>query len=225
MKDARIPSRPREFSEPINERLSLYALSASAAGVALLALAQPSQAEVVVTGVNVNIGHNGFYAIDLNHDGVTDFAIEDSFTGNLSVYFKNRMTVLAGHDAQILSSRDAGYAAALPSGAEIGPGSKWKAQSALLASSWGFSSGVYTFGNWFRKRDRYLGLQFQIDGETHYGWARLSFRDNSATIMRAHISGFAYETTPNQPIRAGQTENDNASAGTPESGLPASAKR
>ena len=41
----------------------------------------PVQARVVYTPVNVNLPTNGFYPIDLNHDGITDFTfhIESSF--------------------------------------------------------------------------------------------------------------------------------------------------
>ena len=61
------------------------------------------------------------------------------------------------------------------------------------------------FGPWKNKQNRYLGLKFVIAGEVHYGWARLSescwgYR-NSAVL-----TGYAYETIPNQPIKAGQEQ-------------------
>ena len=37
------------------------------------ALVIPVQARVVYTPVNVNLPTNGYYPIDLNHDGITDF--------------------------------------------------------------------------------------------------------------------------------------------------------
>ena len=51
----------------------------------------------------------------------------------------------------------------------------------------------------------YLGLMFQINGETHYGWALLSV-ENTKKGLLVKLSGYAYETTPGTPINAGQTE-------------------
>jgi len=53
---------------------------------------------------------------------------------------------------------------------------------------------------------RYLGLKFQIYGQTHYGWARLSVHfEGAAGGLEAHLTGYAYETIPNKPIIAGKT--------------------
>jgi hypothetical protein len=71
---------------------------------------------------------------------------------------------------------------------------------------------VYSAGHWFRKDNRYLGLQFQINGQTHYGWARLSVRNFNAGEMEVGISSFAYETEPNTAIRAGQTKDKTATS-------------
>jgi hypothetical protein len=58
-----------------NHRLNSYALAAGAAGVSLLALAQPADAEVVYTPANVTVSRNGSYKLDLNNDGIVDFFI------------------------------------------------------------------------------------------------------------------------------------------------------
>ena len=52
---------PVEFSESVRQRLDSYALVASAAGVSLLALAQPADAKVVYTAKHHVIGHLGNY--------------------------------------------------------------------------------------------------------------------------------------------------------------------
>jgi hypothetical protein len=49
---------------------------------------------------------------------------------------------------------------------------------------------------------RYLGFQFSIEGEIHYGWARFNVTDNGQQIS-AILTGYAYETTPNAPIFTG----------------------
>jgi hypothetical protein len=206
------------LSKSLHHDLTVYALAAGAAGVSALALAQPCDAEVVVTTVNQIVGRNQHYAIDMARDGVIEFIIQNSFRGSTLrgpiFYFRNRMSLVAAAGAQVWSSGlpGAGFAAALPRGREIGAGDHWEDKSALLESTWGGSSGQYTYGNWFRRQDRYLGLQFRINGEIHYGWARLSMLNFNEGEMKAGISSFAYETQPNKAIRAGQLQDDPATS-------------
>jgi hypothetical protein len=219
-KTAKVGGEGCQLSEPIARRLNLYAVAAGAAGVSVLALAAPSDAEVIVTVVNQTIGHNQRYAIDMNNDGTTDFIIRnsfeaDTFSGRLA-YFRDPTRVLAAADAEVWTSglMDAGFAAALPAGREIGAGKKWKISPALLESTWGgFSEGQYDLGNWFRTQNHFLGLQFRISGQLHYGWARLSVQNQGLGSMQVTIASFAYETEPNKTIRAGQTGGDPAESG------------
>ena len=59
------------LSESVHQRLNMYALAASAAGVGVLALAQPAEAKIIYTPAHKSIGAKTF--LDLNHDGVHDF--------------------------------------------------------------------------------------------------------------------------------------------------------
>jgi len=68
--------RPVVLSESTQQRLGLYALAASAAGVSVLALAEPAEAKVVYTPTHVKLVLEKPVAIDLNHDGVTDFFLQ-----------------------------------------------------------------------------------------------------------------------------------------------------
>ncbi len=87
-----------------------------------------------------------------------------------------------------------------------------------MAYAFNSSGFLFTGGPWghiFDNRARYLGLQFQINGETHFGWARINvvLRQNPRRTWQARVTGYAYETIPQKPIRAGQTkENDNDAA-------------
>jgi hypothetical protein len=56
------------------------------------------------------------------------------------------------------------------------------------------------FYDWKLKGDRFLGLRFEINGEVHYGWARI--RIESPTEWR--VKDYAYNATPNNPICAGR---------------------
>ena len=50
------PRKPASLSLSVHHRLNMYALAASAAGVSLLALAPPSEAEIVYTKAHVVLG-------------------------------------------------------------------------------------------------------------------------------------------------------------------------
>lgn len=59
---------------------------------------------------------------------------------------------------------------------------------------------------WCVGKNRYIGVRFQISGETHYGWIRLTVTtdpNRHHPSMSAEISAYAYETVPNKPIKAG----------------------
>lgn len=66
----------------------------------------------------------------------------------------------------------------------------------------------------------YLGLEFQIKGQTHYGWALVSIAavfNGRTGSMETKLSGFAYETIPGAAIKTGQTSGaDEDSAVGPE---------
>lgn len=47
--------------------------------------------------------------------------------------------------------------------------------------------------------NRYVGCKFKLGTNTHYGWVRVSFDDNLTLIVK----DYAYESTPNTPINAG----------------------
>ena len=52
--------------------------------------------------------------------------------------------------------------------------------------------------------DQFLGLRFSINGQVHYGWARISTRGNGTTKPKTiWLTGFACETNPNTTILAG----------------------
>ena len=68
-------------------------------------------------------------------------------------------------------------------------------------------------GQWFGLPDRYLGLQFRAaDGSVHCGWVKISttvqFLGQYGINTSAFVSGFAYETIPDQGILTGQTSGE-----------------
>jgi hypothetical protein len=201
--------------QSVHHKLNVYALVACAAGVSVLALTSPSHAEVIYTPADERIGRDGSYKLDLNHDGIPDFIIAE-YASRRSSGSEQQLIVRAGHGNHVncvyafcLSTFF--YAAALFQGSQIGQAQQrhgWLAQQAQMAAE---INGIF-FDSWSNVSDRYLGLQFQINGEIHFGWARLNVRFHKGApkdrTWEAELTGYAYETIPGKAITAGQTKDE-----------------
>ena len=96
--------------------------------------------------------------------------------------------------------------------AGAGPGRNFEPQALVMDSTAAFQTlfGFYstkTVGQWGKGRPfagPYLALKFTINGETHYGWARIAVTVKPLSIT-ATLTGYAYETVPNRGILTGVT--------------------
>jgi len=198
---------PAKVSESALWRLNSYALAAGAAGIGILALAQPSEAKIVYMPAHLVITSypGGIYNLDLNHDGKIDFTFIDTL--HCTVDFCGGKLFVSGRSVNSAEGKTT-LASALTAGALIG--SKRPFNGFLMASTPG--AGPY-FGYWVNVADRYLGLKFKIEGEVHYGWARLSVNLNTQLgPVSGLMTGYAYETIPNKGIIAGQTKGTDDSS-------------
>jgi hypothetical protein len=195
-----------DLSGSVQQQLNKYAIAAGAAGVSVLALAQPVEAKIVYTPASVQLSGNQHYDLDLNNDGVTDFT--------LSHFSTHRNYHKGGYDAQAMEEQPATGngvigkpPAALVARAIVGHGKLFYGISGIMAFSGGYCGLNHCThhhgGNWLGVKNRYLGLEFQIKGRTHYGWARLTFEDG---VLSATLTGYAYETIAGKSIRAGLTK-------------------
>lgn len=212
--------KPVEFSPSLLHRLNLYALGAAAAGVGILASATPSEAKVVYTPAHVVIPGGG-YLLDLNHDGVNDFNLNLNGTtnGHSNSLFLSAQPIASGNliwgQGQVkfgFHPRVAGFD--LPAGVQLGPNNDQPTGSKLLAGYYHFGttgglSGHGSGGDWAKGvSNRYLGFAFSINGETHFGWARLNLTRTASHAIHALLTGYAYETVPNKPIVTGKTSDE-----------------
>jgi hypothetical protein len=117
-------SRPtKNLGKALHRDLSTYAFAAGAAGMSMLALVQPANAEVVYTPVHQVIDRHEGFAIDLNHDGIVDFRIHNLFrvvTEGGFPYIQNFALLVSPADG-VQMANGFQLAAALSSGAKIGP--------------------------------------------------------------------------------------------------------
>jgi hypothetical protein len=192
---------------------------AAAAGVSVLALAGASEGEVVYTETHQVTQTSFPLYIDLNHDGINDFMLR-------ATYYAGSTGFEVGLDASgIASNRVAGKrvsgssgyffsaASALQAGTQIGPRGNFSVRFPFMAVEHfnRIGSAYSDLGPWTGKgkgvRNRYLGLKFVVDGEVHYGWARLSVtlgHQRQLDDVIGTLTGYAYETIPDKPIIAGR---------------------
>ncbi len=211
--------KPSALSESLQKRLNIYGIAAGAAGVSLIALAQPSEAEIVYTPTEQTINRQGSYKLDLNHDGITDYIISEHalHVSPLESFQELSVRAAAGNQANCPSSfciSGNTYAAALSLGVPIGNSQRrgWLGRNVPMADEiLNLNGSVFYSDGWVNVSDRYLGLRFLINGETHFGWARLSTRFQKGgpkdRTWVAQLTGYAYETIPGKAITAGQTED------------------
>lgn len=207
MKTSSRPGKPFRLSDFVHRRVHSYALMAMFT-VGFLTLGQPAaQAAVVYTPTNVTISAGilhtyGQYGLDLNNDGVIDFTIRVGYEPTVRCRDGSSRVVTFAEEIPAAGNDAVGAPpAALEKGDPIGPSQTFHAQVGVLRA---YSECTLRWYGAFGGQERYLGLRFQINGKTHYGWARLT-AFASGYEARSTVTGYAYETTPGEPINAGQT--------------------
>ena len=170
------PRKTVNLSQSVHQQLNMCAIAAVVAVLSTLATPTSSQAKIVYTPVNVQVGT---YNLDLNNDGITDFTLElqESFkrvqgceSYDVS-YSLNDLPAQRGNG--VVPDGDA-FAAELSRGAVIGSNPKFTSAQlmAYVFQEWIFHMGrpCYLYkgenGPWLNVSG-YLGLAFQIKGKTH----------------------------------------------------------
>jgi hypothetical protein len=206
-KSPRPTKTPANLSESVHLRLNMYALAAGAAGVGVLALAQPAEAKIVYTPANVTLVE--VTPLDLNHDGIADFVLRTTYFHNTSSVFQTLTAKPYGSNRIVGKGT---YAAALPVGARVGPARRISKSHNLMAKVRvnTFKSHTFFEGEWANGgkgvKNHYLGLKFLIKGKVHFGWARLKVSFIQYHEIQAVLTGYAYETIPNKAIITGKTK-------------------
>lgn len=206
--------RPAPLAAKLDKSLLAYALAAGAAGVGVLFLAEPAEAHILATPVNISIPENGgIIQFDINQDGIPDFGLSANLyefahnppLGNFSSLLRVVPTQDANEIWAVSSHRDE-CAAAVHAGQRIGGDRRFKPGPLIMLVAAGSATrGRSSHCPWNGANPPYLGLKFVINGEVHYGWARVV-----AAIRATRLTGFAYETIPEKPIIAGATRDEEA---------------
>lgn len=184
---------------------------AMAAVMATGGLASSAKAEIVYHSTDIQISY-GTYNLDVNGDGMTDFTIASTTRSGGSCGML--CTVLGSTELdETPASGNGAIVGPLKSGQEIGPKEVFDGSGALMSvvevrrychlHPFGCADAIVYGGSWLG-RTGYLGLSFQVNGQTYYGWALLSCGGKGAAGTGT-LLGYAYETIPGKAILAGET--------------------
>ncbi len=192
-----------ELAARFEKMAAAYATVASAAAGVAIMTASAAEAKIVYTQFTTSITTS--YALDLNHDSVTDFNINRCFCLDHGSRLQVGLSVPG--NAVLQQAGVPGWAADLAKGATIGPEQIFTSETSnyggvFMALDSAYGSNSFSNGPWIGAKNRFLGLKFLINGEAHYGWARLTV---AKQIRRVVLTGFAYETIANKSLQAGQT--------------------
>ncbi|HEY4904355.1 MAG TPA: hypothetical protein VIH89_12855 [Candidatus Sulfotelmatobacter sp.] len=196
-------SRPVKPIPSIEKRLGAYALTAAAAGAGLGLAAPSAEAKIIYTPAD-KVLTSGSFNIALNH--IPMWTVTDGFRSSIGY---DILSVKPLHGGGVMFAK--GYAQALGSGASIGASGAFQTEPARMERAVFLSDSSFArgYGPWTNATNRYLGLRYVVNGQTHYGWARFTVKTtgnlNTGVKITATLTGYAIETVANQPIKAGAT--------------------
>jgi hypothetical protein len=187
--------------------------------LSLLAFGPATEAEIIYTPANITIKGNASLKLDLNHDGITDLTIV-SYGKFLFCGGPLQFNHGPGNFGLVSATPRWGNkvvtgpvgVAAFGWGVEIGPSQSFdNLPQQLMVDYSTCASPEDEGGNWFDVTNRYLGLEFLINGKVHYGWVRLSVSTGRRPFFCVNclwgpvitLTGYAYENIPGQAIKTG----------------------
>jgi hypothetical protein len=186
----------------LSKKLKSY--SALAGSLALAG--SQADAQIMYTDVtpdSTTTMSGSFYNLDLDNDGTFDFTINLDLNVS-SAYTSNFVTITPAGSNAINGSTATPYVYpyAMDAGDTIKPSLTFQTGSAQSMNMfYASASSANAFGNWIGVTDKYLGLQFNIGTQVHYGWARLDVAANGTSFT---IKDYAYDATPGASIVAGE---------------------
>lgn len=170
--------------------------------LAMIAIAGIVNAQIVYTDLTANPvrinGTNSEYSLNLM-GGTEEFMFQNYAAYGEAVYFAS---MTAG--AAVVSTA-ADYNAnvdALAAGTSIGPSSTFHGfdEAGTPYFTILYLPDTYTFGT--SSSSDYIGFRFTNGSNTHYGWAQVKMTV-SGTNVEVVLYGYAYQSSPNTAIAAG----------------------
>lgn len=182
------------LSEALKKRLKAYSMTAGAVAAGATAV----NAQVDYTDVNPDITSDTLY-LDLNNDGTDDFVfLANSFStssGAINVY-RGFIAALDNNAVAAQSSSSYFYPYAIQNDEAINANKAFVSGSYFQTLAWNTFTGTGTtpigyYGNFVAGgTEAYVGLRLDLNGATHYGWARIQIDLGTITLK-----DYAYNST------------------------------
>jgi hypothetical protein len=168
-----------------------------------------SNAQIVYTDIP-DSARTASYNLDLNNDGITDFVITHSTSPATGACYgaktNNYIKVTPSGNNQVVDYSSASATKIAVNILIDASTLTWGGTSNQLMSSltWTCIGMAHTppswhghpAGQWYNAIDGYLGVKLKKNGNTYYGWVRISISGaNSFTVK-----DYAYDSTPNHSI-------------------------
>jgi len=190
----------KRLPESLNQRLAAYASAAVAAGVGILALAQPAEAGIISSNANLTINLANSPQRLTIVKSVAGFEFTD--TNRLNPVHLGEQGLFNLRALHSGTKTNPGEVARLASGQSVGPGMFFTANPADMAA---VSAGGKLLFNWPNQKG-YLGFDFtktQLgkNGSTYFGFVCMSVTVSSKKKdIIGKVTGWAYESTKKQAI-------------------------
>ncbi|MFN3402573.1 MAG: hypothetical protein ACK40G_00670 [Cytophagaceae bacterium] len=175
--------------------LRLIYLSILSFSIAAVLVSFSAKAQVYYTPLNGQSYTNAAINLDMDMDGNTDITINQiamiDMVNNTTI---TNVSVTTGASTQLAGS------ASMPSALDIDDDIKSKQFYSHNNTS---IASYQTYTEWRNTNDKYLGFSISIQSQIYYGWIQLQVSEMAASFS---ITGFAYQKTSGQTIKAGEPE-------------------
>ena len=162
-------------------------------------------ASIIYSGVmNISSVYPGTVALDLDNNGFTDLSILQNVIGgtDITLSFPSDSYVL--RNSVVFPEPIPTSPSALSLGYYISasnPSYTWTQWPAII-SRWDEGTSSWS-GTLAGDETAYVGLQFDIAGNSHHAWMRMNLSDSQPSSAPLMVVDWAYESAPNVSIQVG----------------------
>lgn len=158
--------------------------------------------------LNTGMPLGGLNSFDINNDGIEDLIFRGQNLSTPDGSYSTHSVYFSGTEFSPNPR---------PEGSLVDSNLTWQSSEALLASRTDIM-GAFTSGPWAGVTNAYLPFRLSNNSDYQYGWVHITehktvftldpIESPAMTITQQHlrVESAAYETIPNKPILAGQTE-------------------
>lgn len=185
-----------------SEKLSNKLVKYGAFSAAILGVANASGQIVYTDIADVTVGLDDRVSVDLNNDAIGELLFGVNSTGDFAFVFTVASVSATAYNSNAIVGFASGpynYPSNLTAGTEI---NGTNGVFSMGRGDFNYSSCGYPGSQFCDGLDGYVGLHFDVAGNTHYGWIRIQVAADASSII---IKDYAFNATPGGPIEVGQT--------------------